>query len=116
MDAIVYEAPELLVDLHDIATGILQEQCAIGGAEAGSIAWRLVDEFRRMMGGQQFYVAKGAKMDLAARDRALWADFDGRNHAALARKYRLSIKSVYRRLRYIHQAIQNGQGDIFLED
>lgn len=47
----------------------------------------------REIGGRQIYLAKLAA-ELAPRDRAIFAEFNGRNHAQLAKKYGLTEMRV----------------------
>ena len=42
-------------------------------------------------GGEGIYVPKAEKICRAARDRAIRAEFNGRNHRQLARKYDLTV-------------------------
>lgn len=108
--------PDLLVDLHDIASTILRDRCEINATDATAIAWELVDEFRQLTGGQMCYIPKGDQMDLAERDRTMWREFNGSNHTELARKYGLTKKAVYQRLRLIQASIKTGKDEFFLED
>lgn len=46
------------------------------------------------MGGGGFYLAKGVAAMWAARDEQMWAEFNGRNYGALARRYGLTDMRV----------------------
>lgn len=53
------------------------------------------------IGGRQIYISRGVS-DLSERDRAICGEFNGRNHAALAKKYDLTEM----RVRQILEAFQ----------
>ena len=84
--------PETLCDL---ATCIHETLGQIADDPAISPALVIVEGIRARFGGSMLYIPKGAKPDRAARDAELRAAFTGRNHRELARRYGLSVKSVY---------------------
>ena len=71
---------------------IYQELVAVVGLEA---ALRLA----RYLGGTNQYFPKFERITLAERNRRIRAEFDGRNHAALARRYKVSTRQVREVLR-----------------
>lgn len=98
------KGPELLADLGEHTAAILCEKVGLDGDEATQVARELVDRMRLIWGGQLLYFPKGDSMEIAERDLEMWADFTGDNQAALAKKYKLSIQQVYKRLRLVRDA------------
>lgn len=69
------------------------------------------------VGGEAIYFAKGLAMHLSARDRELYAKFNGRNHRELAKLYGITET----RVRQIIAAIERErflqrQGSLLLDD
>lgn len=63
-------------------------------AAAARLVARQFVVFRSELGGGHFYVRKGIKAEMAERNRAIVAGFDGRNMNQLALKYGLSAERV----------------------
>lgn len=106
------KGPELLIDLADMTFDVLKDHV---GEELGrSISLKLVDKMRHHWGGQIVYFPKGQSLDALARDIKMYAEFNGSNHAALARRYDLSLQQVYGRIRFIRESrFAEQQGDMF---
>ena len=83
---------EVLDDMELQAVQILSEELDFELAE--SLAGRLREHLRFYWGGQLVYFPKGG--DTERRDKELYADFDGYNHAELVGKYKVSLAHVYR--------------------
>lgn len=63
-------------------------------------------QIRMSYAGDRFYVAKyGSQSDKEARNRLICAQFDGRNHATLATKYRLTVRQVRRIVDHLPQVL-----------
>lgn len=62
---------------------------------ARKIALKAVDKLRTEHGGQQLYIPKGAIMELTQRDWHIWDEFNGFNRSELAKKYKLTERSIY---------------------
>ena len=72
---------------------------------------------RHHWGGQIIYFPKGLSLDALSRDMQLYAEFNGTNHADLARKYDLSLQQVYARLRHFRESrFKEQQGDMFPDE
>jgi len=105
---------ELLSDLGDHTIAVLQATTELPVEQVKSAARKIVDEMRANWGGQLIYFPKGKDLDIDERDRSMWEDFNGSNHAELARKYNLTLQGVYQRLRSIRQVIRaEEQPDLF---
>ncbi|MER2529209.1 MAG: Mor transcription activator family protein [Candidatus Competibacter denitrificans] len=88
----------------DTYPGILTDLIALVGARAraylppdaaDALACELTEDVRLKFGGALIYVPKGCANDRTDRNAAIWRDFNGRNHAQLARKYGLTLRRIY---------------------
>ena len=84
--------PETLCDLADCIHETLGQ---IAAAPAVNPALVIVEGIRARFGGSMLYIPVGTTLDRAARNAELLAAFTGNNHRELARRYGLSVKSVY---------------------
>ena len=62
---------------------------------ARRLALALTDDLAQIYEGCQLYIPKRDGLARAHRDAALARAFDGHNHAALARRYGLTVTQVY---------------------
>ncbi|WP_339118491.1 Mor transcription activator family protein [Halomonas sp. BMC6] len=87
--------PQSLVDMLQV---IEAEYIEIGLEPR--IAQRLAFSTLRILayyhGGQVFYLAKGDQLDRALRDHQIWCEFNGSNHAELARRYDKNVIQIYK--------------------
>ena len=65
------------------------------GAERAQLARRITDGLREAFGGNNLYIAKPHDDARAQRDAVIWLQFDGHNHAALARAHNLTERQIY---------------------
>lgn len=89
------EMPELLLDLADRTARILQERIDIDQDLAAHVASELARNIAQSWGGQTIYVPQGLGMFAHERDELIYREFNGTNHAELARKYKISMQWVY---------------------
>ncbi|EAT15353.1 hypothetical protein HTZ97_09345 [Desulfuromonas acetoxidans] len=84
--------------LLKMATTIQRELEGVGikSKEAREAALKAVEVVRQDNGGTEVYIPKGMALTLSQRDWELWNEFDGSNHSFLARKYKLTIRQIYR--------------------
>lgn len=89
--------PEMLRELAEVAE---RELCNVGvePAYAAAVAETLAEHVRERFGGTPVYWAKGESMRQRRRRARMWAEFTGRNHAELARRYGVCLQQVYRSL------------------
>ena len=87
--------PQSLVDMLQV---IEAEYVEIGLEPR--IAQRLAFSTLRILayyhGGQVFYLAKGDQLDRALRDHQIRCEFNGSNHAELARRYDKNVIQIYK--------------------
>jgi len=108
------KGPELLVDLADHAARAVLDIARLDQETADRIGY---DIARRMMShwaGQIVYFPKGAAFVVSERYRVIFSEFTGSNHAALARKYNLSIPQIYKIVKAVlEEERARRQGDFF---
>lgn len=74
-----------------------------------------VDTLREIYGGDQPYIPKDDER-LDKRDWEIWQEFNGTNHAALAKKHGLTERQIYNRIAIIRPIAQaRMQGNLFEE-
>ena len=96
--------PELVTDLQDQLTTQLLAALPAGTLEpqAAKIIGIKVTKFvTDNWGGQLIYIPKNQGGQLSQRDLQIWAEFNGANHADLAKKYNLTVQQIYRILKEI---------------
>ncbi len=85
--------PEILADLAGLALARAREYLAPDRAEALALA--LAEDVRLKYGGGLIYVPKGDAYERHHRNAAIWREFNGRNHAELARRHGLTLSMIY---------------------
>lgn len=98
--------PESLEIIANIAFERLREQ-GIDVSEAQVAALDIAERVRKELGGS--YLPRGCNFDSRKLRHTVFQEFDGKNHAALARKHRIS--EVYVRL-IIKEGRQNNRNSI----
>lgn len=73
-------------------TSIVRDEIGMNEHFASQIAEALLRGLRRRMGGQEIYIPA---QDLRVRDRAIRAEFNGRNRDELCRRYEVSRTRLY---------------------
>ncbi len=86
---------ELLTDLADQAEHLLIEY-GIDEEVAKQVANALADHVAKHWGGQQFTFPKNFWFELDKRDVDIWDQFNGRNHATLAKEFGLGERAIYK--------------------
>lgn len=87
------EYPEVLADLADLIHCRLRD--LLPPTVAADLAHGLVEDVRLKWGGGLIYIPQGARFERQQRDAAIWREFNGRNHADLARRHGLTLSCVY---------------------
>lgn len=85
--------PSVLSDLADLLEHALRAHLEPECARA--VAMEQTEVIRRLWGGGLIYIPQGARFNRQQRNDAILREFDGRNHAELARRYRVSVSCVY---------------------
>lgn len=106
--------PELLSDLSSHASAVAVQMLDIPKDVAEHLGLEIARKMAENWGGQHIYIPKGVSMVASQRDVLIYAEFNGRNHADLARKYHLSIIWIYKIIRTIQtREIARRQGALF---
>lgn len=95
LNAPLRDPPEMLAGLRAIAAEVLTTKAQIDPDLAAHAAHEIMLAFAEHWGGDSVYVPKADTLQRHSRDVAIWEEFTGDNHAALARKYRISKVWVY---------------------
>lgn len=88
--------PELVTDLEDQMAACLMRDLLIERQQAKEISKKVARHITNNWGGQLIYIPKNTLGQLSERDLEIWAQFNGRNHAALAKKFNLTVQQIYK--------------------
>ena len=80
----------------EILAEILRDQLKAHGL--ADLTDNIVERFAEEVGGERVYVSRKPRSAWSQRNAQLRAEFNGRNHDELARKYRVSKRRVYQLL------------------
>lgn len=89
------EMPELLNELAEKTAKILRDRVDIDKDLAAHVGAELARNLAETWGGQTVYIPQGMGMYIHERDEQIFSEFNGTNHAELARKYKISMQWVY---------------------
>lgn len=92
-------SPDFLSYLADLVSARLVSCAEIQKESADAIGADVMRAFCEVFGGSQVYVPKVDRIDALVRHDRIRSEFNGRNHAELARLHRVSLVHVYRILR-----------------
>lgn len=107
-------APELLRDLTDRATRILEETAGLDHDRAALAAYEIADELRHAWGGQQVYVPRALSMDAQALHRQIFEEYNGRNRDEICSKYGISMVWFYAIIKRVRaEEMARRQADLF---
>jgi Mor family transcriptional regulator len=108
------KGPELLVDLAVHVAETIKELFPENAGRAEEIGQTVVDKMAAHWGGQNIYFPMGLSYRLSRRDLKIYEEFNGTNHAYLARKHHVSLVWVYKIVKAVHAAeIARRQGGLF---
>ncbi|KVN33328.1 DNA-binding protein [Burkholderia pyrrocinia] len=108
------KGPELLVDLAQHVAHTLTELADIGKDQAEQLGREIADRMAAHWGGQNIYFPMGVSYRLSQRDRQIFDEFRGDNHAELARKYGVSLQWIYKIIKAVRRdELAARQSDLF---
>ena len=85
--------PELLADLADC---VRQRLClTLAADQAENLSMGITEDIRTRFAGCLVYIPIDAAGNRARRNESIIAEFDGSNHKALARRYRIGVCTIY---------------------
>ena len=103
-----------LLDLHAHLATELLDKGRMEPKEANDTAMDIVDHVRKTYGGETLYFPKGQELDATLRHHSIYKEFNGRNHASLAKKYGVSTQWVYSIIKEIDKRLKTEvQPDMF---
>lgn len=85
--------PETLANL----AALLHDRLAsrLPADQAAAVAFDLTEAIRQQFGGELLYIPKGDACARYQRNAQILRQFNGRNHADLARRHGLSVTKIY---------------------
>lgn len=105
--------PELVADLEAQATAFLLAQ-RIAPEVASTMSKKLALHLCRNWGGQLIYIPKNQGGELDERDKQIYAEFNGKNHQQLAKKYDLAVQQIYKIIKASRaQFLAQNQANLF---
>lgn len=96
--------PELIADLEAQATACLLSIAPVDRDMATQISKQLAQHLTNNWRGQIIYFPKNHGGTLDERDKQIYAEFNGKNHQQLAKKYDLAVQQVYKIVKAVGQA------------
>jgi len=85
--------PQILADIAQLLRSPLNEH--LPNALADTLAMAQTERLSQTYSGCQVYFPKQKALKRHQRDKALYQEFTGNNHADLARRYCLTVSRVY---------------------
>lgn len=106
--------PEVLEQMGQVVGRKLMRH-GMSFEQASAAAFDIAEGIRTEVGGANQYIPRGIQFDLSLRDEKIYAEFNGKNYFALARKWHLSemqirnvVKAGLRRDRLRRQTVLPG--------
>ncbi|SHE19272.1 Mor transcription activator family protein [methanotrophic endosymbiont of Bathymodiolus puteoserpentis (Logatchev)] len=93
---IIQELPEIIQDIYAYSLESIKNNPAISDKDAANIALDIAQSTRHRWGGILVYIPKGDALDTKNKKQNIRHDFNGSNHIDLARKYKVSVQSIYK--------------------
>lgn len=87
--------PELLDELIDVCTAVLEDRGVRRGDAAEAEAQAIVLAIAQYVGGTRIYIPTGERVRIAIRDLKIWRAYDGTNVRLIAREHGLTETRVY---------------------
>lgn len=106
--------PELISDLEAQTVAFLLAELNIPNEQAQVFSKKLSRHLTDNWGGQLIYIPKNQGGKLDERDKQIYAEFNGKNHFELARKYDLAVQQIYKIVKTVGQfEMAQRQGGLF---
>lgn len=113
-DSFRNKGPDLLKDLADNVADVLAKLSGIDPLIAESLGQEVAERMGKNWGGLNIYFPKGMAVKNHRLARELWAEYNGRNTAELARKYQISLQWTYTIIRAMRaEEVGRNQGKLF---
>lgn len=96
MTTAILEADNTIA-LHAELTDIIREAEAMPEVRASRLAEAVIQGLKKRMAGESIYIASGLTMrERCARDKAIRAEYNGRNRVDVCQKYGVSKAHLFR--------------------
>lgn len=95
--------PELVADLEAQTATFLLSELNLDNQQAQIISKKLSRHITSNWGGQLIYIPKNQGGKLDERDQQIYAEFNGKNHFDLAKKYDLAVQQIYKIVKTVGQ-------------
>lgn len=97
--------PELVADLEAQTVACLTSILPmIDKQTATAVSKKLSQHLSNNWGGQLIYFPKNQGGKLDERDKQIYAEFNGKNHFELSKKYDLAVQQIYKIVKTVGQA------------
>lgn len=107
------EYPEILRELAEVIDRELRN-IGLETPYAAAVAETVTEHVRERFGGSPIYISKAHTLRQRRRRAAMWADFNGRNHVELSRKYGVCVQQLYRSIAIARaEETARRQGNLF---
>lgn len=106
--------PELISDLEAQIVAFLTAQMNTCDEQAQVFSKKLSRHLTDNWGGQLIYIPKNQGGKLDERDKQIYAEFNGKNHQQLAKKYDLAVQQIYKIVKNVGRyEMEKRQGEMF---
>lgn len=111
------KSAELINHMVSVGRALMVERLGVDEEVATELARDYAHELATHFGGQLFYFPMDLAFTLSKRDREIFERFNGHNHEALAREYRLSVQHIYKVVEQVRrEETARRQGKLFAID
>ncbi|TNH04489.1 transcriptional regulator [Testudinibacter sp. TR-2022] len=110
-------APDFLLDLARYTESAVKQVLDTNDNTAQQVGQLVAMAISKDWRGQSIYIPRGVSLLAYQRDLQIWREFNGFNHAQLAKKFNVSTQWVYRIINRMQKAeIKKIQIDLFPDD
>ena len=97
------KAPDLLADLAKHTVSTIKQFSDIDDNLAENIGMIVAMRIGDAWGGLNIYMPKASSLFFCEREKQIFNEFTGNNHAYLARKYKLSLQCIYQIIKRVQK-------------
>lgn len=111
------KAPDLLADLAKHTTATVVELGQLDQQTAENIGMIVAMKIGQSWGGLNLYMPKALELFACEREKQIYNEFNGVNHAYLAKKYGLSLQWIYKIVKRVQkEETAKRQFDMFMQN
>lgn len=97
---------EVLIEISDVVAETLKK-AGVEPELAKAAGETALEEVRDRFGGQVVYIPKDQLQRTKKRWAEIWNEFNGQNHAELARKHGMGVHAIYRILQTMRRQVRD---------